>query len=63
MIAAFKEAHYKYMDLIEFFAAKRLELPAKIDRGELTERQAQLDSKKAFASIQEAERRRDGRAR
>lgn len=63
MIAAFNEAHYRYMDLIEFFAAKRLELAAKIDRGELTEQQAQLDGNKAYASVQEAERRRDNGAR
>jgi hypothetical protein len=63
MITAFNEARYKYMDLIEFFAAKRLELAAKIDRGELTEKQAQIESTKAYASIQEAERRRDTGAR
>jgi hypothetical protein len=59
MIAAFNEAHYRYMDLIQFFAAKRLELAAKIDRGELTEQQAQLDGNKIYAGIQETERRRD----
>jgi hypothetical protein len=63
MLAAFSEAHYKYMDLIEFFAAKRLELAAKIDRGELTEQQAQLESNKLYASIQETERQRDSGAR
>lgn len=63
MIAAFNEAHYRYMDLIELFAAKRLELAAKIDRGELTEQQAQLDGNKAYAGIQEAERQRDHGAR
>jgi hypothetical protein len=59
IITAFQEAHYRYMDLIQFFAAKRLELAAKIDRGELTEQQAQLDGNKAYASIQETERQRD----
>jgi hypothetical protein len=63
MLAAFNEAHYKYMDLIEFFATKRLELAAKIDRGELTEQQAQLESNKAYASMQEVERQRDNGAR
>lgn len=63
MLVAFNEAHYKYMDLIEFFAVKRLELAAKIDRGELTEQQAQLESNKLYASIQETERRRDSGAR
>ena len=63
MLAAFNEAHYRYMDLIQFFAAKRLELAAKIDRGELTEQQAQLDGNKFYASIQETERQRDHGAR
>lgn len=63
MLAAFNEAHYRYMDLIQFFAAKRLELAAKIDRGELTEQQAQLDGNKIYASIQETERQRDHGAR
>jgi hypothetical protein len=63
MLAAFKEAHYRYMDLIQFFSAKRLELAAKIDRGELTEKQAKLETERAFASIQATERQRDGIAR
>jgi hypothetical protein len=63
MIAAFKEAHYKYMDLIEYFARKRLELAARIDRGELTEQQAQLEGNRLYASIQAAERQRDIGAR
>jgi hypothetical protein len=63
MIAAFNEAHYRYMDLIQFFAAKRLELAGKIDRGELTEQQGQLEIQTAYASIQESERRRDAAAK
>jgi hypothetical protein len=63
MLAAFNAAHYRYMDLMQFFAAKRLELAAKIDRGELTEQQAQLDGNKVYASIQETERRRDNGVR
>jgi hypothetical protein len=59
MIAAFHEANYRYMDLIEFFAAKRLEFAAKIDRGELTEQQAQLESNKVYANIQATEKQRD----
>jgi len=59
MIRAFKAAHYRYMDLIEFFAAKRVELAAKIDRGELTEQQSKIETEKVYASIQETERRRD----
>lgn len=54
---------YRYMDLIEFFAAKRLEFAAKIDRGEMTEQQGQVETQKIHASIQAAERQRDGVAR
>jgi hypothetical protein len=63
MLAAFNEAHYRYMDLIQLFAAKRLELATRIDHGELTEQQGQLEIQNAYASIQEAERRRDSGAR
>jgi hypothetical protein len=59
MIAAFQEARYRYMDLIEFFAGKRLEVAAKIDRGELTEQQAQLETNKVYANVQAIERQRD----
>jgi hypothetical protein len=41
-------------------AAKRVELAAKIDRGEPTEQQARLATNKAYATVQEAERRRSG---
>lgn len=63
MLRAFKAAHYRYMDLIQFFAAKRLELATKIDRGEMTERQGQVAIKKIYASIQATERQRDAAAR
>ena len=63
MIAAFQEAHYRYMVLIQFFAAKRIEFAAKIDRGEMTEQQAQLESNKVYASIQATERQRDSGVR
>jgi hypothetical protein len=63
MIEAFTEAHYRYMDLIQLFAAKRIELAARIDHREMTEQQGQLEIQKAYASIQIAERQRDGGAR
>jgi len=63
MIAAFKAAHYPYIDLIEQLAAKRLELAAKIDRGELTELQVGLETQDAYAGIQETERQRDAVSR
>lgn len=59
MLQAFSAAHYRYMDLIEFFAAKRLEVATKIDRGELTEQQGQIETQRLFASIQATERQRD----
>ena len=63
MLQAFNAAHYKYMDLIQYFAAKRLEVATKIDRGEMTEQQGQVETQKIFASIQATERQRDSGAR
>jgi hypothetical protein len=45
--------------LVEFFAAKRLELAAKVDHGQLTEQQFTLEADKAYANIQDTERQRD----
>ena len=59
MLAAFNDARYRHMDLIRFFAAKRLELATGIDRGELTEQQAATETQKIYASLQGIERRRD----
>jgi hypothetical protein len=59
MLQAFSAAHYRYMDLIQFFAAKRIELATKIDRGEMTEQQGQVEAQNIFASIQATERQRD----
>jgi len=51
MLQAFNAVHYRYMDLIQFFAAKRLEMATKIDRGEMTEQQAQTETEKIYASM------------
>ena len=59
MLAVYNEARYRYMDLIERLAITRLDLAARIDRGELTEQQAELESNKIYAGLQAAERRRD----
>lgn len=59
MIAAFNEAHYRYMDLIQFFASRRVELAAKIDRGQMSEQQAQAESQKLYTNIQATEKQRD----
>ena len=63
MVGAFNEARYKYMDLIQTFAERRLELASMADRGQLTEQQEQLEINKALATIQAIERQRDGVAR
>ena len=63
MLRAFNAAHYRYMDLIQFLAAKRLEFATKIDHGELTEQQGKAEIQKVYASVQAAERQRDGTAR
>jgi hypothetical protein len=60
MISAFNQIHYRYMDLIELLAAKRLEFAAKIDRGELTEQQAQIETQRVYDSIDQIEKQRDG---
>jgi hypothetical protein len=59
MLQAFNAAHYRYMDLIQFFAAKRVELATKIDRGEMTEQQVIIETQKIYADIQATERQRD----
>jgi hypothetical protein len=51
------------MDLIQLFAAKRLELAARQDRNELTQEQADVEGAKIYESLVEAERRRDSGAR
>jgi hypothetical protein len=61
MIQEFKSVHYKYMDLIEYFASKRLEFAAKIDRGELSEDQAKTETARVYETIQLTERQRDDR--
>jgi hypothetical protein len=59
MIQAFNAAHYRYMDLIESLAAKRLEVAERVDRNELTEDQAKLENAKLFMEIIAVERQRD----
>jgi hypothetical protein len=63
MVAAYNQVHYRYMDLIQSFAERRLEIASKQDRGELTDQQGQLEASKAFAAIQDIERRRDSSGR
>jgi len=51
MIQAFNAAHYRYMDLIETLATKRLEVAERIDRNELTEDQAKLENAKLYMEM------------
>jgi hypothetical protein len=63
MVAVYGQVHYRYMDLIQSFAERRLEIASKQDRGELTDQQGQVETNKAFSAIQDIERRRDSGAR
>jgi hypothetical protein len=56
---AFSDAKYRYPDLIEWFTNRRLEIAARMDRGEWTEAQGQQETQKTSAWITEVERRRD----
>lgn len=40
IVQAFSAVNYKHMDLIQAFAAKRLEIAEKLDRGQITETQS-----------------------
>jgi hypothetical protein len=51
MIQAFNAAHYRYMDLIETLATKRLQVAERIDRNELTEDQAKLENAKLYMEM------------
>jgi hypothetical protein len=59
IVQAFSKANYRYMDLIAAFNAKRLQISERVDRNQLTEADAQVETQKLFASIVEAEKQRD----
>lgn len=59
IVQAFNKANYRYMDLIAAFNAKRLQISERVDRKQLTEADAQVETQKLFASIVEAEKQRD----
>ena len=63
LITIFNAAHYEYMDLIQYLAAKRLEVAEKIDRGELTKEQAQQEGMKIIMQITAVARERDSSTR
>jgi hypothetical protein len=47
------------MDLIAAFNDRRLRISERVDRNELTEADAQIETQKLFASIAEVEKQRD----
>jgi hypothetical protein len=55
-----ERANYKYLDLVKSFAAKRLELARRVDRGELSEDQNQRQIADFYSWLRAEERRRDG---
>lgn len=59
IIAAFRRAGYRYMDLIYLLAAKRRALAEQIDNGTLTEAQAELEAAQFMVRITDEERQRD----
>jgi hypothetical protein len=59
IVQAFSKANYRYMDLIAAFNAKRLQISERVDRNQLSEADAQIETQKLFASIVEAEKQRD----
>ena len=60
IVEAWGAAKYKYMDLVKTFAAKRLELARRVDRGELSEEQNQRQIADFYSQLQAEGRRREG---
>jgi hypothetical protein len=59
IVQAFSKANYRYMDLIAAFNDKRLQISERVDRNEITEANAQVETQKLFAGIVEVEKQRD----
>jgi hypothetical protein len=59
IIGAYKQANYRYMDLIYLFAAKRLELAEKLDSKQLTEAQFEAEYAQLANDVTNEERQRD----
>jgi hypothetical protein len=60
IIDAYQKSGYRYMDLIYLLTAKRRALAEKIDRGTLTEAEAELEAAQFTVQLQDKERQRDG---
>jgi hypothetical protein len=59
VVQIFSSENYRYMDLVQFLTAKRLEMARKLDQGQMTEGQAVTESQKLMNQIAEIERSRD----
>jgi hypothetical protein len=59
IVQAYSKANYRYMDLIAAFTTKRVQISERVDRKQITEADAQVETQKLFASIVEAEKQRD----
>jgi hypothetical protein len=59
IIEAFRKVNYKYMDLINRYAAGRLQIAERTDRGFITEAEAQAETGVLIKAINEAARQRD----
>jgi hypothetical protein len=59
IVAAFQRAGYRYMDLIHLFTAKRRAVAEQVDKGTLTEAQAELEAAQFMVRIDDEERQRD----
>jgi hypothetical protein len=59
VVQVFSSANYRYMDLVQFLTAKRLEMAKKLDQGQMTDDQAVVEGQKLLAQIAEIERSRD----
>lgn len=63
ILAAFRRAGYRYMDLIYLITAKRRELAEQVDNGTLTEAQAELEAAQLMVRVVNEEQQRDRRRR
>jgi len=59
MIRAFQDAGYPYMDIIELYAAKRIELAKNVDEKKITEEEYEISNKEFVSQLIEKEKERD----
>jgi hypothetical protein len=59
IIEAFSKANYRYMDLVKLMVAKRAQISERLDRGEMSEADANVAFQRAFADVATAEKMRD----